>query len=173
MSCSFVPGKCSILDVAILGNPSEFVCGYENDRNEILLCNPGCCPSGIAKGFDFTDMQPEPICKNRSSCDAEYSGKMCKPHTLENGELSCGYIESGKFIFCNPGCNACKGTKAVGPCPGTSKQTPVSFGNTPPAPYKWGPQPDYVVNQPIIHGYFYAIIILLIALAIASSVALI
>ena len=182
VTCTFRPGQCTILNTSPLGYQAKYVCGYSDGTNT-YLCNPGCCPGGVAQGFCPNAMQPPPTCTNKDSCDAEYSSKPCKPHQLADGRYACGYIESTKtneygiidmFFFCNPGCSKCKGTGAVGPCPGQSTTIQeVSYNNKRPVANPWMSITADNVQEPMISRYFYAVIILLIALVIAGTVALI
>jgi len=182
-ACTFAPGKCSILNVSPLGYTANYVCGY-TDSHFTYLCNPGCCPGGVSPGFCQESIQPPPTCTDQTTCDAAFSGQACAPHLMKNGSTACGYIataidpKTGKiadmFNFCNPGCGTCKGTNSVGPCPGDSTTLEkVSFNNTRPVPNPWLTVSAKEVQEPILNRYFYAVIILLIALAIAGTFALI
>jgi len=181
-SCSFRPGQCSIIDIAPFGYTANYVCGY-SDGKYTYLCNPGCCPGGVAPGFCKEDKQPPPTCTDSASCDGEYASKPCKPYKLLDGRTACGYIQTVNdpengyiemFFFCNPGCGKCKGTYSVGPCPGDSTDfTKVSFNNKRPTDNQWVPIPAKEVQEPIVNRYFYAVIVLLIALALAGTLALV
>jgi hypothetical protein len=181
-SCSERPGRCSIMNVSPLGYKADFKCAY-SDGVLTYLCNPGCCPGGVAQGYCPNETQPEPTCTDKTSCDDAYLNKACKPHVLSDGRTVCGYIESTNspqdgivdmFYFCNPGCGACKGGRALGPCPGQSTTSQkVFYANTPPRTNPWLPRLATDVQMPIINRWFYALAILLIALAVAGTLALI
>jgi len=182
-ACMFRPGQCSILNISPLGYTANYVCGY-SDGHYTYLCNPGCCPGGVVPGFCQEEKQPKPTCTNQDACDAMFSEKPCKPHKLADGRYACGYVQSAfdpiqgqivdMFYFCNPGCGKCKGTSSVGPCPGDSTSTTtVSYNNKRPSDNPWLPVSAKEVQEPMINRYFYAVVVLLIALAIAGTLALV
>ena len=180
-SCAFRPGKCSIMNISPLGYKANYICGYSTGTHT-YMCNPGCCPGGVAEGFCPNTVQPPPTCSDVNSCDAAYSSKPCKPHLLDDGRYACGYVESAStpdygivdmFYFCNPGCSSCKGTGAVGPCPGQRTDfQKVSYNNERPTDNPWRPVPATIVQAPFVTKLFIALIVLLVALVIAGTLAL-
>jgi hypothetical protein len=182
-TCTFAPGKCSILNISPLGYTANYICGY-SDGTYTYMCNPGCCPGGVVPGFCPDTVQPDPLCTDQEYCDPLNADKPCRPHQLADGRYACGYVQSSRdpqtnkvvdlFYFCNPGCSSCKGTGAVGPCKGQSTTVQqVSYNNRRPVPNPWMALPADQVQIPMLNRYFYAVIVLLIALAIAGTLALV